>query len=166
MWKQTSLLLCATLLCAILLGACLSSVTQPGGPPVSPLIPNQVPVLLENQWRLTEIMQNGVRHDFDSIEPVLATFQPGLLALQACNAVSMFFDTRNIEDPNKYRLLSGISTARQCLDGGTEQEGILLEALRTTNRYEIEGDRLILSGPQVRVTFVIDNEAKKPPAWM
>ncbi|MBX2999572.1 MAG: META domain-containing protein [Caldilineaceae bacterium] len=156
------------LLLAVWLAACVVPGTPLGGPPpVSPLIPNQVPVLLENQWRLTEVIHNGTRHDFDAIEPVLATFHPGAMALQACNSFSIFFDTTNVENPNEYRFLDAVGTARGCvLHDGTNPEGNLIRALRATHRYEIEGDTLIFSGEHAQVTFVIDNEATKPPDWM
>ncbi|MBE2238608.1 MAG: META domain-containing protein [Caldilineaceae bacterium] len=136
-----------------------------GPPPESPLIPNQVPVLLENQWRLTEIVYNGARRGFISNDPVLVTFHPGILAFRACNSGSLYFDTLGIENANEYRTLSGASTARDCAGGGSEQEAIFVSALRATNRYEIAGDTLILSGEHARVTFVIDNETAKPPDW-
>jgi heat shock protein HslJ len=117
---------------------------------------------LENQWRLTEILHDGTRHDFDAIAPVLVTFPPGMLAYQACNAGSAFFDTRGIEAPNAYRLRHGAGTMRGC----PEPDRTFLQALYDTNRYEIEGDRLILSGDNAQLTFVIDNEATKPPDWM
>lgn len=143
---------------ALLLVACV----PPGPPPVSPLIPNQVPVMLDNQWRLTELVYNGMHHNFDLIEPVLVQFSPGNLVYQACNSGGMYFDTENIQNPNEYRLLPGVSTAVGCPGGRDEQEGIFLDALTSTNHYEIEGDTLILSGENARLTFVIDNEAKKP----
>jgi hypothetical protein len=74
----------------------------------------------------------------------------------------MFSDTTGIEDANEYRLLNGEGTARGCINGGTEQEAIFIQALQATNRYEIEGDTLILSGDHAQLTFVIDNEAAKP----
>lgn len=159
--------LLSILLFAVVLAACVAEDIPNYGPaPVSPLIPNEVPVLLENQWRLTEIIHDGTSHDFDSIAPVLATFQPGQIDLWACNGFSIFFDTTNIGDPNEYRLRNGDGTARDCADGGTEQENDLSRALYATNRYEIEGDTLILSGENAQVTFVIDNEATKPDDWM
>jgi len=149
---------------ALLLMACV--LPGPGGtfgpPPESPLIPNQVPVILDNQWRLTEILYNGMQREFDSIKPVLITFEPGLLGIQACNNLGIYLDTTEIEDPNEYRFLGGAGTAVGCPGGRTEQEEAFLEALTVTNHYEIEGDTLILSGENARLTFVIDNEAKKP----
>jgi hypothetical protein len=69
--------LLSILLFAVVLAACVAEDIPNYGPaPVSPLIPNEVPVLLENQWRLTEIIHDGTSHDFDSIAPVLATFGP------------------------------------------------------------------------------------------
>jgi len=143
---------------ALLLAACV----PPGPPPVSPLIPNQVPVMLDNQWRLTDLVYNGMHHNFDLIEPVLVQFSPGSLLYRACNSGGMYFDTENIQNPNEYRLLPGAATANDCPGGGTEQGSIFLQALSSTNHYEIEGDTLVLSGENARLTFVIDNEAKKP----
>ena len=156
-----------SLLVALLLVGCVLP-TAPSGPPVgpppvSPLIPNQVPVLLENQWRLTEISHNGTRYEFDAIEPVLVTFSPGSLTYRACNAGSMYFDTTGTEVPNEYRLRYGASTAEGCPGVGGEQQGDFVNALIDTTRYEIEDDTLILSGENTRLTFVIDNEATKPP---
>jgi hypothetical protein len=125
--------------------------------------PNEAPVLLENQWRLTEIIYNGTSYDFDAIAPVLVTFQPGRMQLDACDISWIFFDATNIEDPNEYRLRTGSTPARDCPDGGTEQESNLEQALFATKWYKIEGNMLILSGENARVTFVIDNEATKPP---
>ena len=137
----------------------------PGPPPESPLIPNQVPVLLENQWRLTEIIYNGARRGFDSIAPILVKFRPGNMDIWACNSIGYYLDTTGISDPNEYRFGLGVSTARQCANGGTEQEGVFLQALHATNRYEVVDDTLILSGEHAKVTFVIDNEASKPADW-
>jgi hypothetical protein len=158
-------------LLAVWLAACVLPFEIPYNPPqgpapVSPLIPNQVPVLLENQWRLTEILHDGTRHDFDVIEPILVTFSPGALAWRACGSGGIYFDTRGIEAPNAYRLRHGSMTMVGCLHGGTEQQGDFLRAMYDTNRYAIEGDRLILSGDNAQLTFVIDNEATKPPDWM
>ena len=134
-------------------------------PPVSPIIPNKVPVMLDNQWRLTEMILYGGRHEFDSIRPVLITFQPGSLLSDACNGKVFYFDTREVDKVNEYRLIDGVGTQRQCVNGGTEQEGVFFRTLRATNRYELISDTLILSGDQAKITFVIDNEAKKPPDW-
>jgi len=153
----------AILLLSTLLTACLASDPRPAE---SPLIPNGVPVLLENQWRLTEIMHNGARRNFDSIQPVLVTFQPGIMGVRACNSTGIYMDTTDVEDPNEYRLLGGEGTARECINGGTEQEGNLMRALYDTSHYVIEGDTLILFGDHARLTFVIDNEAEKPADWM
>jgi heat shock protein HslJ len=145
------------------LTACLAPDPRPAE---SPLIPNQVPVLLENQWRLTEIIHNGARRNFDNIKPVLVTFQPGILAFQACNSTAVYMDTTGVEDPNEYRFSGGVGTARQCINGGTEQEGDFTSALYDTSHYVIEADTLILFGDHARLTFVIDNEAEKPADWM
>lgn len=165
MWRLSSLLLLA-----VLLAGCVAPISVPwnspaGPPPVSPLIPNQVPVLLENQWRLIEVIHNGTQHEFDAVEPVLVTFHPGILALRACNSIAYRLDTRNVANPDEYRFYNSEGTARGCEDGGTEQEINLSRALRDTNRYEVQGDRLILSGQNAQLTFVIDNEATKPPGW-
>ena len=154
--------LIAVLLFVFLCTACVPPGPPPGPPPESPLIPNQVPVLLENQWRLTEIIYNGARRNFDSIAPILVKFPPGRLSYSACNAGWFFLDTTGVEDANEYRLIAGPSTARGCPNGETEQGVIFFQALQATNRYEIEGDTLILSGDHAQLTFVIDNEAAKP----
>jgi hypothetical protein len=160
------------LLLILWLTACVPPEYASDRPPVSPIIPDQVPVMLDNQWRLTEMIYNGQRYSFDSIEPVLVTFQPGVLSVQACNGTGFFIDTTGIADPNGYRIRgTGVGTARLCDDGGTEQESIFDQALRATNRYEIIDDTLILSGTNffsgtsAQLTFVIDNEAEKPADW-
>ncbi len=56
-----------------------------------------------------------------------------------------------------------IGTLRGCANGGTEQEGILFQALRATNRYNIVENTLILYGKETQLNFVLDNEAEKPP---
>jgi hypothetical protein len=46
-----------------------------------------------------------------------------------------------------------------------------VQALRTTHHYELIDDTLILSGADssgetsAQLTFMIDNETKKPPDW-
>ena len=154
------------LLVMLWLTACVVVVEpEPIWPPVSPIIPNQVPVMLENQWRLTEVIYNEKIHNFDSIRPILITFQPGFLSSQACNSQSFLFDTTDIGDINQYQLILDDSTSRLCPDGEIEPEGTYHQALLATTHYEIVEDTLVLSGPHARLTFVIDNEAAKPPDW-
>ncbi len=151
------------LLCFLLLGACLA---EPVGRPfISPIIPNQVPSMLDNQWRLTELIYNGTPRDFDIIQPVLLTFQDGLFSFEDCGSISYFSDTTDFKSANEYRLLGSVGLGKDCKKGGVEQGKILARALYATNRYEIVSDRLILSGEQARLTFVLDNEATKPPGW-
>lgn len=134
----------------------------------SPIIPNQVPVMLDNQWRLTELVYQGTPRDFNSIDPVLLTFQPGVFSFLAYNGIPYHSDTTKIEDTHEYRLTPGVGTVQGCGDcPESVQEGILDQAVMATNRYEIVGDILILSGldlsgKQSRLTFVIDNETTKP----
>ena len=151
----------AWLLLALWLTACLS---QPPELPIRSLTPSQGKTLLKNQWRLTEVVYKGVQGEFDSIDPVLATFHANELSIHACNAASMFFKTAT--DPSKeYQLISGASTAMTCDNGGTEQEYFIVRALAETYDYELIGDTLVLFGEKARLTFVIDNETTKPPDW-
>ena len=143
------------------LGACISQTPQPSGP----VMPEQVPMIADNQWRLTEVIYNGEQGNFDSIEPVLATFHPGLVAMKACNGTSFVFDTESSDPVNGYRLMQGVGTARECDNGGTEQEGFISNALLATSSYEIVGDTLVFSGKNAQLTFVIDNKARKPLDW-
>ncbi len=165
------------LLSSIFLGACLPLEEDRQAEPVSssfesplvadPIIPNQFPVVMqENQWRLTRISRYGALVYFDSIEPVLATFRPGFFSFLACNSIGYAIDTTDTEYATGYRFLEGAATARGCDGGGSEQESNFLSALSDTNRYYVDGDRLILSGEnRTYLTFVIDNEAEKPPDW-
>ena len=146
------------LLTSILLAACAL-----GGPGsfISPLaIPDQIPVMLENQWRLTEVVYKDEHLSFDTIDPVLVTFSLGEMVVRSCNGSGFLFETIP-HTLNEYRLIRGNSTLIYCPGGGTEQENGIHWALLATDRYDIDGDILILSGENARLTFVIDNEAKK-----
>ncbi len=153
------------LLLVLWLTACVSQTPEPLKQPVSPLIPIQDSILLDNQWRLTEMIHNGTRGGFASIEPVLLIVEPDILSVQACNSASFLFDTKGVDNTNEYRLINGDGTLVLCDNGGTEQESFFSQALRATNGYEIVGDTLIFSGKNAQLVFVIDNEATKPPDW-
>ena len=147
------------LLLMLWLTACTS---EPPELPIRSLTPDQWKTLSNNQWRLTEVIYKGEQGKFDVIEPVLATFHLDKLALRACNSFSLIFEPVN-DTGKEYQFIRGDGTARLCENGGSEQESFISQALMATDNYEIVGDTVVLFGDNAQVTFVIDNEAKKPP---
>ena len=139
--------------------ACLS---KPPELPIPSLTPSERKTLLNNQWRLTEVVYNGVQGDFDSISPVLATFDADSLTLRGCNSKSLIFEAVS-DNTKEYKLIDGVGTLKSCANDGNKQEGFIQQALIETNDYEFARDTLVLFGENARVTFVIDNEATKPP---
>jgi len=141
--------------------ACVPPAVQPtqptSTPPVSPLIPGSNRVLAENRWRLVEIQFHGESVEFGSLQPVYFTFGGnGSLGFKTtgCNATGF---TIEAENERRYRLTSGVMTARSCSEIQESQETHISQAVMATTEYEMQGNQLFLFEDDVRITLEIDN---------
>lgn len=151
------LLATSLLACVLLAAACLSPASTPVVMPESPLIPGANTALVENRFRVVEIIRHGEPVTFDAIQPVFVTFGiQGELGLQTtnCNAWAYFIIAEN---ERKYRLIPGAGTAQGCGEPIESQESWISEAITATTEYELKGSQLILRGDDVHIVLEIDN---------
>jgi hypothetical protein len=142
-------------------GACVQpavpSTQATSTPPVSPLIPGRNRAMAENRWRLVEIQLHGEDVEFDSLQPVYFTFfGNGSLGYRTtnCNAGSFWITS---ESERRYRLTSGVMTAKQCSKIQEDQIYYIQDAVVITTAYEMQGNQLFLFGDGVRITLEMDN---------
>lgn len=124
--------------------------------PSSPLIPGKNTSLLENRWRLTQVVWQERQIDWEQIGPVFISFDmQGLMGIWAvnCNAASFIIVA---EDERHYQLVPAESTAIGCGELGDQQERNLHDAIGATTEYELQGNQLILSGKDVSVLAEIE----------
>jgi hypothetical protein len=124
--------------------------------PESPLIPGSNTVLAEHRWRVVEIIYAGQIVVFDAIQPIYITFDnPGYLTKYTTNCNSGGYHLI-AESINRYRLIPGSGTAKDCGEIGNQQYDLVSEAIGATTDLELQGDQLFLTGPEARIVLEID----------
>jgi hypothetical protein len=125
--------------------------------PASPLIPGDNAALTQNSWQVVEVTQRGAPVEIDSIQPLFVRFTAnGAIGLYSpdCFGDSYWITA---EDERHYRLRSMVATGAQCGDPQDLQRVAMSKALLATREYELQGDRLFLTGPEVRIVLVISS---------
>ncbi|HHW85588.1 MAG TPA: META domain-containing protein [Chloroflexi bacterium] len=141
---------------SLLVAACM-----PGPAPIvmpeSPLIPGTNTALVENRFRVVEIIRHGEPVVFDAIQPVFITFDKrGELSKQTTNCNSDVYAIV-AESERRYRLIPGAGTAKGCGELAEAQYSKISEAIGATTEYELKGSQLLLRGEDVHIVLEVDN---------
>lgn len=143
----------------ILLSCIMTSCVTPSSvptPPISPLIPGDNSVLINNRWHLIQVHHEDKQVEFGALDPVYISFnKAGSLTLEAgCPAVGHWIYAK---DDNHYQLSTGESPAVLCKPLETQQFDAVKDALQSTTEYKIQDGKLFLVGNDSKLIFEIDN---------
>jgi hypothetical protein len=115
--------------------------------------------LWHNIWRITEIVQGGQEVAFDALGAVTLTFDDsGYLAVHTehCGVAAYFFAYGySPEARRSYTLSAAEMTAQDCGEPRNTQFHQVVSALEATGADEIQDERLVLSGDDVRIVLDI-----------
>lgn len=153
----TKWFVCWWLAVMLMATACVPPGSAPRVMPESPLIPGTNVALVQNRWRVVEIIYQAENVAFDVIQPIYVSFTiDGQLLKRAthCNAVGYYIVAHSEQ---RYQLVQGAGTARGCGAIGEKQDVTVGKALRATTKYEMHGTQLFLTGDDVRIVLEIDN---------
>jgi hypothetical protein len=155
-WRKC--LLAASLLLSVTAAAACMPGLAPIVMPESPLIPGTNTALVENRFRVVEIIWHGELVAFDAIHPVYITFdERGELSKQTKNCNSGVYAIV-AESERQYRLIPGAGTAKGCGELAEAQYDRISEAIGATTEYELRGSQLLLHGDGVYIVLEVDNQ--------